>query len=173
MSSPRLERYAVFKNTQDLTRVLPGYVLLQAVLHLIGEGRDRVRKPARKKKNPMCRHILVVEDDRVLCSLLQQLLESEGYTVDTASDGQIAWEKLARQMGTYAAVLTDIEMPHMNGLQLLQALKQPEADWGHPLLVMSANSEALQQAMRLGACQVLEKPFDLEVVLEMVATSLV
>jgi CheY-like chemotaxis protein len=116
--------------------------------------------------------ILVVDDDWALCSLLQQLLESEGYEVETASNGQSAWEKLAPQPGIYAVVLIDIEMPRMNGLQLLRALKQLEADWVPPLLVMSANSEALQQAIGIGASHVLEKPFDLEVVLTLVATSL-
>lgn len=120
----------------------------------------------------MSKHILVVDDDRVLRSLLQALLESEGYAVDTASDGQLAWEKLTQQPGTYEAVLLDLEMPRMTGLQLIQALWQAEAVRAYPLLVMSADSEALQQAVRMGVSDVLEKPFDLDRLLALVATSL-
>lgn len=120
----------------------------------------------------MRKHILVVDDDRALRSLLQALLESEGYAVESASDGHIAWEKLVRQPERYEAVILDVEMPRMNGLQLLQALGQPEAGRAPPFLVMSANSEALHQARRMGVRHVLEKPFPLEALLTFVATSL-
>lgn len=120
----------------------------------------------------MCGCILVVDDDQELRTLLQALLEDEGYAVDSASDGQIAWEKLAQQPGTYDAILLDVEMPHMNGLQLIQALRQSEAVWAYSLIVMSANSEALQRVAGMGVGHVLEKPFDLEAVLALVATSL-
>ena len=120
----------------------------------------------------MCRRILVVDDDRSLCSLLHALLEDEGYKVDTANDGQSAWEKLAQQPGAYEVVVLDVEMPHMDGLQLLRALRQPDVYHAHQLLVMSASSEALQQAVGMGVSHVLEKPFDLEALLALVATSL-
>ncbi len=120
----------------------------------------------------MGRRILVVDDDRSLRALLQQLLQSEGYEVDTASDGQFAWGQLDQQPGTYDAVMLDVQMPRMDGLQLLQALRRQETGWAAPLLVMSANREALQQAVELGGCQVLEKPFDREMILTPVASCL-
>jgi two-component system alkaline phosphatase synthesis response regulator PhoP len=120
----------------------------------------------------MCKRILVVDDDLQIRSLLQALLESEGYYVDTASDGQSAWEKLNHHPGIYEAVLLDVCMPRMDGLQLIQMLWQQKAVWTRSLIVLSANSEALQQATRMGVCHVLEKPFDLDAVLALVSTCL-
>jgi len=73
------------------------------------------------------RCILVVDDDQALRALLQQALQSEGYEVDTASDGQFAWEKLTQQPGTYEAVILDLQMPRMDGLRLIRVLRQQEA----------------------------------------------
>ena len=120
----------------------------------------------------MGKRILVVDDDRTLRALLQQVLQSEGYEVDTASDGQLAWEKLIQQPDTYAAVLLDLQMPRMDGLQLIRALQQQEACLVAPLLAMRANREALQPAVEVGGCQVLEKPFDLAAVLVLVDSCL-
>ena len=100
------------------------------------------------------------------------MLQSEGYEVDTASDGQLAWEKLIQQPGTYEAVLLDLQMPRMDGLHLMRALREQESGWATPLLVMSANREALQQAVESGGCQVLEKPFDLAAVLALIDSCL-
>ena len=120
----------------------------------------------------MDKRILVVDDDRALRTLLQQVLHSEGYEVDTACDGQLAWEKLIQQPDTYAAVMLDLQMLRMDGLHLMRALRQQEAGWATPLLVMSANREALQQAVGFGGCQVLEKPFDLAAVLALIDSCL-
>lgn len=70
----------------------------------------------RTKANAMKKRVLVANDDRTIQSLLQELLEDEAYEVDTASDGLIAWEKLARQSGKYQAILLDIHLPGLNGL---------------------------------------------------------
>jgi CheY-like chemotaxis protein len=118
----------------------------------------------------VCQRILVVDDDRELRSLLQALLESEGYAVDTACDGQIAWEKLESQPGAYEAVFLDVNLPRMTGLQLIRALRQQETGRISPLVAMSANREALNQAAALGVRHVLEKPFDLEAVLALAST---
>ena len=118
----------------------------------------------------MDQRIFVVDDDRELRSLLQALLESEGYAVEIASDGQSAWEHLASQPGAYEAVFLDLHLPRMTGLQLIGELRQQEAGGVWPLVAMSADREALQQAVALGVRHVLEKPFDLEAVLALVST---
>jgi DNA-binding response OmpR family regulator len=113
----------------------------------------------------MGKRLFVVEDDHAIRALLYTLLKSEGYEIDTASDGQCAWEHLSRQPGAYAAVLLDMGLPRLNGVQLIQRLQRQEDAWAHSLMVMSANREALQQAVEMGACYVLEKPFDLDALL--------
>lgn len=70
----------------------------------------------------MNKRVLVVDDNQTIRSLLQELLEDEAYEVDTAPDGFIAWEKLAQQPGKYEAILLDMHLPGLDGLQLLQAL---------------------------------------------------
>jgi len=121
----------------------------------------------------MGQRIFIVDDDREVRSLLQSLLEGEGYAVDTTCDGQSAWERLESQPGAYEAVFLDLHLPRMTGLQVISALRQQEADRVWLLVAMSADREALQQAAALGVSHALEKPFDLEAVLELVSTRVV
>ena len=118
----------------------------------------------------MNRHILVVDDDAHMRSLLQVVLESEGYVVDTASDGLIALDKLIHQQALPAVILLDQHMPRMNGLQLIEALRQQEAACLDSIIVLSADRDTLQEACRLGISRCLDKPFDLETLLLLVST---
>ena len=65
--------------------------------------------------------ILVVEDELSLLSLYQRILEADGYSVDTAADGKVGFEKM--QSGTYNLVLLDIMLPEMDGIQILEKVK--------------------------------------------------
>jgi CheY-like chemotaxis protein len=114
--------------------------------------------------------LLVVEDDRPQCCLLQALLESEGFVVDAIGDGQRAWETLEQQSDRYTVILLDMNLPRMTGLQLIQALRQQGPERLFRVLAMSADPQALRRATELGVCHVLEKPLDLGVVLALVAT---
>ena len=67
--------------------------------------------------------ILVVEDSAFFRSQLSSLLEGVGYAVVTASDGQEAWETLKRPEESFDMIVTDIEMPRMDGLQLAQQVR--------------------------------------------------
>lgn len=66
--------------------------------------------------------ILVVEDELSLLSLYQRILEADGYSVDTAADGKVGFEKM--QSGTYNLVLLDIMLPEMDGIQILEKVRQ-------------------------------------------------
>jgi len=121
----------------------------------------------------MNRHILVVDDDAHMRSMLQAVLESEAYVVDTASDGLIALDKLIHQQEIPAVILLDLHMPHMNGLQLIEALRQQEEAYLDSIIVLSADGDALQEASRLGIRRCLAKPFDLETLLLLVSTPVV
>ena len=118
----------------------------------------------------MKRCILVVDDDRDIQALLQELLESEAYEVDIANDGLIALEKLAQQRERYEVILLDLTMPRMNGLHLIQVLRQQEEAWLRKIIVVSGNQDAMQQATQLGIRSCLAKPFDLETLLELVSS---
>ncbi len=117
----------------------------------------------------MGKRILVVEDDRDMQALLQDLLESEAYEVETAHDGLIALEKLVQRRERYEVILLDLTMPGMNGLQLIKVLRQQKEACLRNIIVVSGNQEAMQEAMWLGIRSFLAKPFDLEALLDLVS----
>lgn len=119
----------------------------------------------------MNRHILVVDDDWLTRSMLQEFLEEEAYEVDTASDGLIAWEKLARSPEKYRVILLDLTMPRMDGLQLIRVLRQQEEAWLRQIVVLSGDHNAIQQAVEMGISHALAKPLNLEEVLVMLSNS--
>ena len=118
----------------------------------------------------MNKHILVIDDDVHMRSMLQMVLESEAYVVDTASDGLSALDKIVHQQAMPGVILLDLHMPGMHGLQLIAALRQQEAACLDSIIVLSADQDALQEACRLGIRRCLPKPFDLEALLELVST---
>lgn len=117
----------------------------------------------------MSKYVLVVDDDRILQALLQELLEDEGYKVDIAIDGQDALEKLDYQHHHYDVILLDLTMPRMNGLQLLQTLRQRGPGSLSSIIAHSGDYMALQQAVRMGVGNSLSKPFDLDTLLAMIS----
>jgi CheY-like chemotaxis protein len=117
--------------------------------------------------------ILVVDDDVHMRSILQAVLESEAYIVDTASDGLIALDKLMHQQEMPAVILLDLNLPRMNGLQLIEALRRQEAVCLDSIIALSGDMNALQEANRLGIQRCLAKPFDLEMLLILVSTGVV
>ena len=121
----------------------------------------------------MNKHILVVDDDAGIRSMLQVILESEAYVVDTASDGLSALDKIMHQQDMPAVILLDLHMPRMSGLQLIEALRLHEEVRLDSIIVLSGDTDALQQASRLGIRRCLAKPFDLETLLVLVSTPVV
>jgi DNA-binding NtrC family response regulator len=104
-----------------------------------------------------CR-VLVVDDEVNMRAVLKGLLEREGYSVEEAGDGRTALEK-TRSRG-YAAVLTDLRMPELDGAQLLDALRQERPEVPVVLLTAHGSVPTAVDAMRRGAFDFLTKPFD-------------
>ena len=89
--------------------------------------------------------VLVVDDDPVIQKLLQVNFELEGYKVITASDGV---EGLARARADHPdAIILDIMMPKMNGLEVARALKADAATENIPVLLLSAKAQASDVAV--------------------------
>jgi len=118
----------------------------------------------------MNKYILVVDDDAQMRSMLQQVLESEAYIVDTASDGRIALDKILHQPEMPGVILLDLTLPGMNSLQLIEALRQHKKECIETIIAYSWSRDALEQARGLGIGRCLAKPFDLETLLELVST---
>jgi len=103
--------------------------------------------------------ILVVEDDAAQRMGLQQLLRSWGYTVDVASNGHDALERIAVERPTI--VLSDLVMPTMDGLELLRSLKQqPDPEVTVVLMTAQGSVETAVEAIKQGAYDYVSKPVD-------------
>jgi two-component system, NtrC family, response regulator AtoC len=105
-------------------------------------------------------HILAVDDDRVACDLLREVLEQEGYQVSTATAGQTAID-LAREVPFDLAII-DIRMPDVSGIEVLKALKRGNPQL--PVLMTTAYSSmnTAIEAIREGAYDYLSKPCKME-----------
>jgi DNA-binding NtrC family response regulator len=107
--------------------------------------------------------ILVVDDDPAARSALGGLLETQGYQIDSAADGQAALERLVELPPD--AIVTDLDMPVMNGMQLIGELRSRGFDV--PVIVVTSASEVSSAvgAMRAGANDYINKPVDFDALL--------
>jgi DNA-binding NtrC family response regulator len=103
-------------------------------------------------------HILVVDDERNIRNNLGMVLESEGYKVDKASNGDEAI--LQVKAGLYDIVFVDIQMPKMDGLELLRYLRGLRPKMPVVMLTAYGTVSRAVDAMKLGAVDFIEKPFD-------------
>lgn len=109
------------------------------------------------------RHILVIDDDPAVTSLLKRGLSYEGFVVDTASGGK---EGLAAARERYPdLVILDIMMPELDGMEVLRRLR--EADLQLPVLMLTARDASSDeiQGFREGADDYVVKPFTFDVLL--------
>ena len=103
-------------------------------------------------------HILVVDDERNIRNNLAMVLEAEGYKVDKASNGDDALVQV--KAGLYDIVFVDIQMPKMDGLELLRYLRGLRPKMPVVMLTAYGTAKRAVEAMKLGAVDFLEKPFD-------------
>lgn len=98
------------------------------------------------------RRILIVEDDQFLRDFYQELLATEGYSVDTALDGEMALEKILQ--GGWSLILLDIMLPKKDGLQILREVEitKPASPNG-PTVVLTnlGHDTVINEAFKLGA----------------------
>lgn len=108
--------------------------------------------------------VLIVEDDVSLCEALSDTLELAGFSVATAANGRDALRRLSER--DVRLVISDVQMPEMDGVTLLQQIRKIYHDL--PVLLMTAYGtiEKAVQAMQLGAADYLVKPFSADVLVE-------
>ena len=108
--------------------------------------------------------ILVIDDERAIRNTLKDILEFEGYTIDLAENGKVGLEKALAT--TYDLIYTDIKMPEMDGLEMLQAYRQAVKESGAeeaPVVMISGHGtvETAVEALKSGAFDFIVKPLDL------------
>lgn len=103
--------------------------------------------------------ILIVDDEKSIRKTLREILEYEKYKVDEAADGQEGWKKI--QESTYDAVLLDIKMPKMDGMELLTKAQEESPDM--PVIMISGHGtiDTAVEAVKAGAFDFISKPPDL------------
>jgi len=102
--------------------------------------------------------ILIVDDEKRLAESLREYFKPDGIDVDMAFDGSEGRKKLGER--TYDALVTDLRMPGLGGMELLRWVREEGPDI--PVIMISAHGEIRDavEAMKIGACDYLVKPFD-------------
>lgn len=100
--------------------------------------------------------ILLVEDDRFFREMFSNLLQGEGYQVETASCGNDGLERLSR--GQYSLVITDLVMPDISGLEILSRVREDHPTVDVIMVTGNANLESAIYALKHGARDYLIKP---------------
>ena len=111
--------------------------------------------------------ILIVDDEKNIRLTLSQALETLGAEIDTAANGEEALTKLkGREFGL---ILLDIRMPGMDGMEVLRRVREIRPDIRVIMITAYGTIESAVEAMKLGAVDFLQKPFDPEEIRELVS----
>ena len=114
--------------------------------------------------------VLVVDDERALCAGIQEALQREGYRVDAAPDGARALALLGER--PYHVIISDVRMPQLDGMRLLQETRMRSRDTQFILMTAYGTVESAVEAMKAGAYDYLTKPVDLKRLRALVAKAL-
>lgn len=113
------------------------------------------------EKFPVGMRVLAVDDDRACLKVLEQLLKKCQYEVTICNEAKVALEMLRKNKNRFDIVITDVHMPNMDGLKLLEHVG---LEMNLPVLMMSANSDTkmVMKGIQHGACDYLVKPVRIE-----------
>ena len=107
----------------------------------------------------MGKKVLVVEDHHDTSFMLCRLLKLEGYEVEHAIDGMVGYSTATNEHPDL--IVTDIQMPRMNGIEMIKRIREEVELRQTPIIVMSAyGKRIIDDAMRAGADDFVEKPID-------------
>jgi two-component system sensor histidine kinase and response regulator WspE len=116
-----------------------------------------IRRHTATEESIHTKKVLVIDDSLTVREVEKNLLESRGYTVDIAIDGIDGWNTL--RQGNYELVITDIDMPRMNGIELVTLIKDDPKYKSIPVMIVSYkdNPEDRQKGLEAGADYYLTK----------------
>ena len=115
------------------------------------------------------KNVLLVDDEEEYTSTLAERMEKRGVNVDIASNGIDAIEKASKKF--YDAILLDLKMPGMDGIETLKRLRTINPDLQVILLTGCGTIEKGIESVRLGAMDFLEKPADIQKLMEKIGAA--
>lgn len=134
------------------------------------QDRDQPSPESEPRSEQLVGAILVVDDDPEIRDVVRWLLEDEGWTVETASDGRDALERATQARP--ALIVLDMGLPILSGEEVAMRLRvyyhEPP-----PIVVVSADGRAGEKAAKIGAAAYLHKPFDVDELARLVRRTLV
>ncbi len=104
--------------------------------------------------------VIVAEDEEITLKHLMYALKNEGYTVSGAKDGLEAWQKIEKEH--FDIVITDIKMPGLDGLNLLERIKEKGMETDVIVITGFGSIDSAVEAMKKGAYDYITKPFNLD-----------
>jgi CheY-like chemotaxis protein len=114
--------------------------------------------------------ILVADDSDILCELFALQLRAVGHVVHVAENGDLARQAAIRERPD--VIVSNVDMPLLNGFELIAALRQDEAASRIPIIIVSSNTDYARKARALGAAAFLGKPVSAEQLRSVVAAHL-
>jgi len=110
--------------------------------------------------------LLLIDDSLSIRKFVGRMLESAGYEVDTAVDGEEGLRKASAQ--NYRLIITDLEMPKLNGYEVIQGLRSRPQTQQTPIIVMTtrAGDKHRQAALNIGANSYIAKPVEERVLIQ-------
>jgi DNA-binding NtrC family response regulator len=104
--------------------------------------------------------ILIVDDEEIVRESLSAWLEQDGYTVQTAPDGETGLDRIRKER--WSILLVDLKMPGIDGLQVLEEARKVQPEAAAVIMTAYATVDTAVAAMKIGAYDYLVKPFDPE-----------
>lgn len=118
--------------------------------------------------------LLIVDDDEIIREINQEVLKKAGYLVDTAEDGEAAWEIADSAPDRFNLILLDKEMPRLDGIAFLHRLKADARFCDLPVVMLTGNKQQqdITEGLNAGAYYYLTKPSPETVLLQVVRNAL-
>jgi DNA-binding NtrC family response regulator len=108
--------------------------------------------------------ILLVDDDKDICTSLTKVFEKSGYAVFTAHDGREALDFLDKN--TVDIIISDLRMPNMDGMEFMKEIRRRKIEIPVIYLTAYGEVESYMDLMNMGAFEYLNKPVDADKILE-------
>lgn len=119
--------------------------------------------------------ILVVDDSSVMRKMIKHELAKLGVQFDDAADGELAWTRLVQSPEEFKVVLSDVNMPNLNGIELLRRIRGDERFKELPVVMLTSETdhEIVAAARSLGVSAYLNKPLQTAELVKVLARMMV